>query len=297
VAAAKRIRFRKNRFQRFAGDKKFKTNCRGSGSIESMQIISLKPRLIVRDPDESIEFYRAALGAVLEERYVVDGRVVHAAVSIGGCPLSIAAEVTEWGLLSPTTLGGSAVLVTLEVDDARAVADRMVSHGADVLVPVEDRPYGRCEGRIQDPFGHLWIPTHEVPPDSAQEGGSLDLQAVGVGRIVADLTVADTAVSVDFYARLFDLDVAMNFGWVATLTPSGHRNRQLTLMTADVTAPVNPCVSIEVDDLDLVWRRAHELGAGIVHDRTIEAWGVERFFMRDPDGNVINVLSHAETGM
>jgi PhnB protein len=202
VAAAKRIRFRKNRFQRFAGDKKFKTNCRGSGSIESMQIISLKPRLIVRDPDESIEFYRAALGAVLEERYVVDGRVVHAAVSIGGCPLSIAAEVTEWGLLSPTTLGGSAVLVTLEVDDARAVADRMVSHGADVLVPVEDRPYGRCEGRIQDPFGHLWIPTHEVPPDSAQEGGSLDLQAVGVGRIVADLTVADTAVSVDFYTTL-----------------------------------------------------------------------------------------------
>lgn len=25
---------------------------------------------------------------------------------------------------------------------------------------VEDRPYGRCEGRFRDPFGHLWIVSH-----------------------------------------------------------------------------------------------------------------------------------------
>ena len=34
-------------------------------------------------------------------------------------------------------------------------------------------------------------------------------------------------------------------------------------------------------------------GAEIVHPVTTEPWGVRRFFVRDPDGNVVNVLSHA----
>lgn len=258
-----------------------------------MQITSMRPRLIVSDPDASIAFYQAALGAALEERYVEDGVVVHAALSIGDCALSIAAEVTEWGLLAPATLGGSAMLVTLDVDDARAVAARMVDHGAQVLVPIEDRPYGRCEGRIRDPFGHLWIPTHQIAA-GAVDDSSDDRPTLGVGRIVADLTVADTSASIDFFARLLDLDVAMDHGWVVTLTPKDHPDQQLTLVTSDETALLNPHVSVEVDDLDLAWRRAHELGAEILHERVVEGWGVERFFVRDPDGNVLNVLAHAE---
>ncbi len=116
-----------------------------------------------------------------------------------------------------------------------------------------------------------------------------------VGRIVADLTVADTGASIDFFSRLLGLDVAMDHGWVAALSPAGHSDRQLIVMTIDETASQNPHVSVEVDDLDLAWKRARELGAEIVYDRTVEAWGVERFFVRDPDGNVINVLSHAST--
>jgi len=37
-------------------------------------------------------------------------------------------------------------------------------------------------------------------------------------------------------------------------------------------------------------RRAYE----IVHPLTQEPWGVRRFFVRDPDGNVINVVSHSD---
>jgi uncharacterized glyoxalase superfamily protein PhnB len=29
-----------------------------------------------------------------------------------------------------------------------------------------------------------------------------------------------------------------------------------------------------------------------VHPLTDESWGVRRFFVRDPEGNVVNVLSH-----
>jgi PhnB protein len=44
----------------------------------------------------------------------------------------------------------------------------MVGAGAEEVVPVEERPYGRCEGRVRDPFGHLWIISHvteDLTPD------------------------------------------------------------------------------------------------------------------------------------
>lgn len=86
----------------------------------------------------------------------------------------------------------------------------------------------------------------------------------------------------------------MDLGWVATMSPADRPDRQLTLITADATAIVNPHISVDVEDLGLVWRRAREIGADIVYERTTEPWGVERFFVRDPDGNVINVLSHSD---
>ncbi len=258
-----------------------------------MQINSITPRLIVPNPDDSIDFYREVFDAKLNERYEQDGIVVHAGLHIDEWEFSISAEVQDWGWLAPTTLGGSAMLLSLDVDDAREVADRMAAAGAEVLVPVEDRPYGQCEGRVRDPFGHLWIPTQKISEASEIETPDNSLLP-GVRRIVADLTVGETAASIEFFRQLLDLNPVMDLGWVATLTPSGEPDRQLTLMTDDATASLNPQLSVEVDDLDVVWERAQELGAKIVHYRTLEPWGVERFFVADPSGNIINILSHVD---
>jgi PhnB protein len=32
----------------------------------------------------------------------------------------------------------------------------MAHHGAEVVIPIENRPYGKRQGRVKDPFGHLW---------------------------------------------------------------------------------------------------------------------------------------------
>jgi uncharacterized glyoxalase superfamily protein PhnB len=66
-------------------------------------------------------------------------------------------------------------------------------------------------------------------------------------------------------------------------------------MTRDATAPVRPVASIEADDVVAAYRLAAERGAEIVHPLTDEAWGVRRFFVRDPDGHVVNVLGHRPT--
>jgi uncharacterized glyoxalase superfamily protein PhnB len=74
---------------------------------------NLYPRLIVADADAAIDFYRHALGASLLERFVDrEGRVVHAALDIGGSILSVAQSVPEWGLLDPLTLGSIAARLT-----------------------------------------------------------------------------------------------------------------------------------------------------------------------------------------
>jgi uncharacterized glyoxalase superfamily protein PhnB len=243
---------------------------------------SAVPRLIVDDPDEAIEFYRQGLGARPVERYVMDEVVVHAALAVGDASFTLAAEVRDWGLLSPRSVGGASSLVTLDVLDAPAVAAAMVAAGAEIVVPVIDRPYGRCEGRVRDPFGHLWIPSHPL------NAPALPM----VRRIVADLTAEDLSSTAEFYVEVFGLDVVMDAGWVVTLAAPGRSTTQVTLVTGDATAQVNAVVSVEVDDLDVVYQRVLDRGAEVVHERRVEAWGVERFFVRDPAGHVINVLCH-----
>ena len=59
----------------------------------------------------------------------------------------------------------------------------------------------------------------------------------------------------------------------------------------DLAAPV-PDISIEVDDVDAVYQRAMERGCAITYPLTDEDWGVRRFYLKDPAGKLLNVLSH-----
>lgn len=53
-------------------------------------------------------------------------------------------------------------------------------------------------------------------------------------------------------------------------------------------------LSVDVDDVDAAYALAQRLGYDIIHPLTTEAWGVRRFFVRDPHGNVINIAAHPD---
>ena len=110
-------------------------------------------------------------------------------------------------------------------------------------------------------------------------------------RVMPIMTVSDVEASRDAYVAVFGLREVMNLGWVVTLADDELRH-QVSLMTKDATAPVNPNVSIEVDDVDAAYRAAVDAGLRIVHPLSDEQWGVRRFFVRDPTGRVLNILSH-----
>jgi catechol 2,3-dioxygenase-like lactoylglutathione lyase family enzyme len=113
-----------------------------------------------------------------------------------------------------------------------------------------------------------------------------------VKRVMPVLPVSDIEATRDAYVRVLGLREVMNHGWIVTLADDELRH-QVSLMTKDATAPVNPMVSIEVDDVDAAYQAAVDAGLQIVHPLSDEAWGVRRFFFADASGNVVNVLSHA----
>ncbi|MGW4080804.1 VOC family protein [Streptomyces asiaticus] len=112
-----------------------------------------------------------------------------------------------------------------------------------------------------------------------------------VRRVVPNVRSAAMRENREFYG-LLGLDEVMNLGWVMTLASPTNPTAQIGVMTDDRTGPVVPDLSIEVDDVDAVYAAVRDSGAEIVHPLRDEEWGVRRFFVRDPNGRVINVLTH-----
>lgn len=108
--------------------------------------------------------------------------------------------------------------------------------------------------------------------------------------MVPVLTVSDLAGAIREHTAVLGLTVVMDLGWVAYLSdPDGH---QLGLMTSDATAPMNPDVSVFVDDIKAAYAAASDAGVEIVHPLSEEEWGVTRFFYRDASARVVNVGTH-----
>ncbi len=115
---------------------------------------------------------------------------------------------------------------------------------------------------------------------------------MSIRRVVPDIASKDLDASREFYTELLGLAVAMDMGFVVTLVSPSNPTAQVTLVRDDGTATVQPNMSIEVADVDEIHTRAVAQGRKIVYPLTDEPWGVRRFFVADPNGVIINVLSH-----
>jgi predicted enzyme related to lactoylglutathione lyase len=111
-------------------------------------------------------------------------------------------------------------------------------------------------------------------------------------NIFANLHVADIEAAKSFYGGYLGLSQEeFNLGWVARFSSPDARAR-LQLVTGDLTAAEDSVISVCTDDIEGAYAEARELGYEIVHPLTDEAWGPRRFFVRAPDGNVVNIVNH-----
>ncbi len=123
---------------------------------------SVTPHLICADAAGAIEFYKKAFGATEKSRLPgPDGKLMHAAISIGDSTVMLAEEMPHWGSLGPKARQGTSVYIHLYVEDVDGFAARAVAAGATMSMPVADMFWGDRYGVIEDPFGHKWsVATH-----------------------------------------------------------------------------------------------------------------------------------------
>ncbi len=111
-------------------------------------------------------------------------------------------------------------------------------------------------------------------------------------RVMADLPVADIDAAKDFYTEFMQLSTEeFNLGWVARYT-SPETGAHVQLLTHDATAAEDPVISVHTPDVGAAYAEAQERGYEIVLPLRVEPWGVHRFFVRAPDGTVVNVVQH-----
>ena len=133
----------------------------------------ITPYLHVDGAEAAIEFYSNIFGAQERMRMPApEGKIGHAELTFGESVVMLADEFPDMGALSPKTIGGSPVTLSIYVDDVDAVFDAALAAGSTSVRPIEDQFYGDRMGQLEDPFGHRWsIATHveDVPPDEMEK--------------------------------------------------------------------------------------------------------------------------------
>lgn len=99
-----------------------------------------------------------------------------------------------------------------------------------------------------------------------------------------------------FYERFLGFRIAMDEDGMLMLASTSTPTTQIIIAWRSTTA-VDPeliqvDLSIEVADVDAAYALATGANWRIVRELRDEAWGVRRFFVRDPTGRTVNVASH-----
>jgi predicted enzyme related to lactoylglutathione lyase len=116
--------------------------------------------------------------------------------------------------------------------------------------------------------------------------------AMVVRRIVANIEAREVSRAHSFYGDLLGLDIAMDLGWITTFGSDQKTPVQINVASEGGSGTAVPDISIEVEDVDETYRRAQSAGFEIVYQLTTEPWGVRRFYVKDPFGKLVNILSH-----
>jgi catechol 2,3-dioxygenase-like lactoylglutathione lyase family enzyme len=126
---------------------------------------------------------------------------------------------------------------------------------------------------------------------TAERSCASERKAMTIRRVVPNIASDKLDACCDFYG-LFGFHVAMDMGWIMTFVSPSNPTAQLSVLRQDASAPVVPQITIEIVDVDAVHAEAVRRRLELVHPLTDEPWGVRRFFVKDPNGVVLNVASH-----
>ncbi len=113
-----------------------------------------------------------------------------------------------------------------------------------------------------------------------------------VKRIMANTATSDLEKADRFYGDILGLELLMDHGWFRTYGSHETMSVQVSFGSEGGSGTPVPDLSIEVDDLEEALARFKEARIAIEYGPVSEPWGVRRFFVRDPFGELLNILQH-----
>jgi catechol 2,3-dioxygenase-like lactoylglutathione lyase family enzyme len=114
-----------------------------------------------------------------------------------------------------------------------------------------------------------------------------------VKRIVTNIATDRIEAANAFYREVLGMSVVMDLGWIMTFATDVQTTPQISIAAEGGAGTPVPDISIEVDNIDEVHQRAVAAGFSIEYGPATEAWGVRRFYVRDPFGGLVNILAHS----
>jgi PhnB protein len=108
---------------------------------------TITPHIVVRDAARAVDWYKQALGAEERSRVPVPGgKLMSVELWFGDSPVMVADEFPEMGVLSPQSIGGTPIVLSIYSEDVDALWKRATSAGAEVHHPLQDQFWGDRHG-------------------------------------------------------------------------------------------------------------------------------------------------------
>ena len=133
-------------------------------SMAKRDRINVIPGLRYADAPEAIRWLCEAFG--FEERLVVpgagEGEVAHAELVFGNGMIMLGSAGIHPGgyeafMATPDQMQGrNTQSVYVVVDEPKAHCERAVAAGAEIVLPLEEKPYGGSGYSCRDPEGNIW---------------------------------------------------------------------------------------------------------------------------------------------
>jgi uncharacterized glyoxalase superfamily protein PhnB len=244
------------------------------------------------------------------------GNIIHAQIKIGDSPIDIAPEQAPYNR-SPQSLGGSTVPIGLFVEDVDAFAEKAIAVGAKVVFPIADWFYGDRGGRLEDPFGHLWIvSTHQEDvaaeemtrraeawmkemQSAPQEKPTIEVAGApeGYHSITPYLQVKGAVKLIEFLKNAFGAEEIFRVPRNDEIAHAQLKIEDSMIEVADAIDKYQPnptAIWLFVKDSDAVYARALKAGATSLHEPTDQDYGDREASVKDPFGNHWYIATHRE---
>lgn len=129
------------------------------------------PALAIRGAADAMEWYKKVFGAKEKMKFTDnEGKVMHGEITIEDNVIMISEENLQQDK-NPQPANSNAVnmCVCVYVPDVDKVLKKATDNGAKLLMPAKDEFYGDRSGRIEDPFGYVWVLQTHIKDVSEQE--------------------------------------------------------------------------------------------------------------------------------